>query len=206
MKRTKEGLGGFELPSDNMHLFEIQDDIGYIEKDGVATNRLSFRLAIADDETESSSCFQRCDLGTSGGREALACILLNIKMAEPMEKKYKLEGAEKMTEQQWGNAFLDITSKDAEAKEIAGKLVNAFVAKGPGKTFYAESKVRKSTYIDKQTGEKKESTNVNLPVMRPNDDAEAKKIVKDRLSGKGGNDKAAPKAAEAASGGDDDFL
>ena len=210
MKQTQEGMsGGFEHPSDNWHMLEIGEDIKFQMEKGEekASNRLSIKFVVVEDDSENgNSFFQNYDLSKAGGQKALAILLLWCKMAAQIEKKYKLEADTDLPEKDWGAKYLDITADDNKQRELAQKIVNAFIAKGPGKTFYALTKAKKNEWKDKETGEPREGINVNMPKMRFNNDEEIKKEIKDRLSGKTGDSKPAPAAAAASgkSGADDE--
>lgn len=208
MKQTKEGLGGgFENPSDNWHLFEIAEEIKFSLKKGTeeATNRLTMRFIVIEDETEKgNSTFQGFDLGKAGGREGLAILMGYIKLIDPIEKKYKIVAeAKEMSEQEWGNAYLDITSDNQETRELSQKIVNAFIAKAPGKTFYGLVKSRPGKYKDPDSGQMVDTTYVDIPKMRFTGDEEIKKEIKARLEGKTGKQKPTPAAAASGGGSPD---
>jgi hypothetical protein len=183
-------------------MLEIGEDIKFQTKKGSeeATNRLSVKFTVVEDESEEgNSFFQNYDLGKPGGQKALAILLLWTKMAAQIEKKYKIEKeAADLSEKEWGTKYLDITAEDDTQRALAQKIIHAFIAKGPGKTFYAQTKAKPNSWIDKDSGEKKEGVNVNMPKMKFNTDSETKKEIKDRLDGKTGEQKPPPAAAAPA--------
>jgi hypothetical protein len=185
MKGESKSLGGgFENPTDNWHLFEIDSDIGFSEDKDTkeATNRLTVRLLVIEDETEEGrSAKPGFRLDKPGGRKGLATMIWFSKMSVPIEKKYKLEDGPALSEQDWGNKYLDITSDNKAQRELAQKIVNAFIAKAPGKTFHAETKQKKSSY--EKDGQTIPTVYINFPELRFTDDKEIKKKIKDRLAG-----------------------
>ena len=78
MKQTMEGLGGgFDHPSDNWHMLEIAEDVGYVEDKDTkeATTRLSVKFTVVEDDSENGAAFwQRFDLSKGGGQRAFASL------------------------------------------------------------------------------------------------------------------------------------
>ena len=208
MKGEKKSLGGgFENPSDGWHLVEIDSDIAFSEKKDTkeATDRLVMRLLVIEDETEKgASTRQGFDLSTPGGREGLATIIYWCKLSGPIEKKYGLKDGPDLSEQEWGNKYLDIKSDDDEIRELSVKIVNAFIAKGPGKSLHVKTKSRKGSYTDRDTGEKVPTTYINLVDLALTSDADVKKEIKARLAGSSKPAPAAAAATPATPAGDDD--
>lgn len=199
MKEARDNFGGsFENPTDGWHVCEIDDGIEFVKdrETKEATSTLLMRFNVVDDsEEEGRSVFQRFDLADERGQQNLAALLYWIKMDKAIEKNFKINDGDQLDEKEWGAKYLCV-----DEDEKAAKIVDAIIAKAPGKSVMLKTKNRVVQVAKRDNPKEKEDRefcNI-IKLARVGDEKATAEMKAQKGGNKEAHKKSSPPPAEAS--------